>query len=197
MTLQTINPSASSHDAWESGAAAVTLTDEVKVTAGTAWAGLLAPSVTATKLATINSATLYYQASATTHDDPDLDWYAQAADTAAVFTTGASNITSRSRTTAVTQDTATSIGNSTYRSVNVTAQVAEVVARSGWVSGNNLALIGDARSGSCDLWMRSYDSGGAVWYLEINYTEPSAGQPMAARGRQVPGMRRPHGHQGW
>ena len=197
MTVQTIYPTASSHDAWESGAGAMTLIDEIKVTAGTAWAGLLAAAVAATKLATINSATLYYQASATTHDDPDINWYAQAADTAAVFTTGASDITSRSRTTAVTADTATGIGNTTYRSVNVTAQVAEVVGRTGWVSGNNLALLGDARSGACDLWMRSYDSGGAVWYLEINYTEPSAGQPMAARGRQVPGMRRPHGHQGW
>ena len=184
MTLQTINPSASNHDAWESGAGAVTLTDEAKVTSGTAWLGLLAAAVAATKLATINNSTLYYQASATSHDDPDIDWYLQAADTAAAFTTGASNISGRARTTAVTQDTATSIGNSTYRSVDVTAQVAEVVGRSGWVSGNNLALIGDARSASCDLWMRTYDSGGAVWYLEIDYTEPSSGaRPRIARTR--------------
>jgi hypothetical protein len=199
MTIQTINPAASSHDAWESGAGAVTLTDEVKVTAGTAWAGLFAPSVTATKVATIISATLYYQSSASTHDEPDFNWYAQAADTASVFTTGSTNISSRTRTTAVTQDTATGIGNSTYRSVDVTAQVAEVVSRTGWASGNNLALLGDARSGSCDLWMRSYDSGGAVWYLEINYTEPPAGdgQPTVARLRLVPGVGKTHGQQGW
>lgn len=180
MTVQTIYPTASSHDAWESGTGVMTLIDEVKVTAGTSWAGLLAEGVAATKLATINSATLYYQSSNNTHDDPDINWYAQAADTAAVFTTGASNITARSKTTAVTQDTATGIGNTTYRSVNVTAQVAEVVVRAGWVAGNNLALLGDARGAGCDLWMRTYDSGGSIWYLEIDYTEPGSGQPVKA-----------------
>lgn len=34
--------------------------------------------------------------------------------------------------------------------------------------------------------------------LEITFTyTPPAGHPVAARGRQVPGMRRPHGQQGW
>lgn len=32
--------------------------------------------------------------------------------------------------------------------------------------------------------------------ITIDYTEAS-GQPMIARARAVPGMRRPHGHQGW
>ncbi len=179
MPVQTISPTASSHDAWEAGTGVVTLTDEVKMTAGPSWGGLLLAAVTASHQATINSATLYYQASATSHDDPDIDWYLQAADTAAAFTTGASNISGRARTTAVTQDTSTAIGNTVYRSVNITSQVAEVKGRAGWVSGGNMALIADARSASCDIWLRSYDSGGSFWYVEINYTEPvGSGVPL-------------------
>ena len=186
MPVQTISPTASSHDAWESGTGVVTLTDEVKMTAGTAWGGFLLTGVTASHQATINSATLYYQASATSHDDPDIDWYLQAADTAAAFTTGASNISGRARTTAVTQDTATAIGNTVYRSVNITSQVAEVTGRVGWVSGGAMALLVDARSAGCDVWLRSYDSGGSVWYVEINYTEPGG---MASKALYYARMR--------
>jgi hypothetical protein len=56
-----------------------------------------------------------------------------------VFTTTGSSISSRSRTTAVTGDTATNIGTGSYRTVNITAQVDEVTSRSGWASGNNIA----------------------------------------------------------
>ena len=46
MTTLTINPSASSHDAWENNLGAVTLTDEIRLTAATAWGGLFLPNVT-------------------------------------------------------------------------------------------------------------------------------------------------------
>ena len=198
MTTLTINPSDSAHDAWESGAAAMTLTGEIKLTAATAWGGLFLPNVTIPAGSTINSATLYYQASATSHDDPVVTWYAQAADTASAFSGSASDISSRSRTTANASDSATGIGNSSYRSVTITTLIAEVAGRGGWGSGNNMALIADAGSG-IDLWIRSYDTGGDVWYVEIDYTAPpsGSGHPTVARWRSVPGMGRAHGHQGW
>jgi len=170
MTTITINPSASNHDAWEAQTGAITLTGEVRVAAGTAWGGLLVPGVTVPSGATINSATLYYRSTTTLHDDPDLNWYAQAADNAGEFTTTSYDISGRTRTTAVTQDTATGIGTASYRTVNITSQVAEVIGRGGWASGNNIALIADGRSASTDLWLRGYDSGGSVWYVEIDYS---------------------------
>ena len=171
MTTVTINPSASNHDAWQDAAGAVTLTGEVRVSAGTAWAGLFLPSVAVPAGTTITSATLYYKATSGVHDDPDVDWYAQAADTAAVFTTTASSISSRSRTTAKTQDTAVGIGTANWHAVDVTAPLQEVFSRGGWASGNNAALIGDGRSGSSEIWLGSYDGGGGiVWYVEIVYS---------------------------
>ena len=68
MTTLTINPSASSHDALENNLGAVTLTDEIRLTAATAWGGLFLPNVTIPAGSTINGATWFYEASATTHD---------------------------------------------------------------------------------------------------------------------------------
>jgi len=167
MTTITINPSASNHDASQDGTGAVTLTGHLAATAGTNWLGLLLPDVTVPVGATINSATLYYKAQSTTRDDPGFNWYAEASDSASVFTTGASNISSRSRTTAVTGDTATNIGTSSYRTVDVTAQVNEVTTRTGWASGNNIALIADASS-AADIWILAYDNESGIWYVEIH-----------------------------
>ena len=183
MTTLTINPSASAHDAWEAGTNVMTLTGEVRITAATAWGGLFLPNVTIPAGSTINSATVYYEASATTHDDPVLTWWMQNADTAAVFSTTNGDITGRPRTTANASDSATGIGNTAYRSVNITTLAAEVVARGGWASGNNMALLLDGGTG-IDLWIRSYDTGGDIWYVEFDYTAPSSGAwPRVARSR--------------
>jgi hypothetical protein len=173
MTTITLNPSASNHDASQDGAGVVTLTSELKATAGTHWIGLLLPGVTVPVGATINSATLYYKPYSTARDDPGFNWYAEAADNASVFTTTGSSISSRSRTTAVTGDTATNIGTGSYRTVDVTAQVDEVTTRAGWASGNNIVLIADASDAAADIWILSYDSGSGIWYVEIDYTATS------------------------
>jgi hypothetical protein len=181
MTTITINPSASNHDAWQGNAGVMTLTGDIRVGAGTAWAGLLLASVGVPVGATIDSAYLKYQSSTTNHDDTELNWYAQAADTADVFTTDTNDISARPRTAAVVADVATAIGSSTYRSITITSLIAEVTERTGWASGNNIALVGDATA-NCDLWIRSYDSGGAVWYVEINYTAGRLTRTVTASG---------------
>jgi hypothetical protein len=181
MTTITLNPSASNHDASQDGTGAVTLTGYLVATAGTHWLGLLLPGVTVPVGATINSATLYYKPFSTTRDDPGFNWYAEAADNASVFTTTGSSISSRSRTTAVTGDTATNIGTGSYRTVDVTAQVDEVTTRTGWASGNNIALIADA-SAAADIWILSYDSGSGIWYVEIDYTAGVFTRTVSASG---------------
>jgi hypothetical protein len=181
MTTITLNPSASNHDASQDGTGAVTLTGYLVATAGTHWLGLLLPGVTVPVGATINSATLYYKPYLTTRDDPGFNWYAEAADSASVFTTTGSSISSRSRTTAVTGDTAKNIGTGSYRTVDVTAQVNEVTTRAGWASGNNIVLIADA-SAAADIWILSYDSGSGIWYVEIDYTAGRLTRTVSASG---------------
>jgi hypothetical protein len=55
---------------------------------------------------------------------------------------------------------------------------------------------------SFEIWVRNTQSRNVhvtTLYAEITYTPVATGdgQPMVARARLVPGMRRPHGHQGW
>lgn len=196
MTLLTINPTASNHDAREDNAGAMTLTGAIALTSASYWGGLLLPAVALPVGATVDSATLYYFPTNTSSDDVNQNIYGEAADNAGVFTTTTSDISSRARTTAFVADIASSVG-AAYRAVDVTAIVAEIGGRAGWASGNNMALILDCLSGSSTLVLRTWDNTTNVWYVEINYTAAGSGQAAAARGRQVPGMRRPHGQQGW
>jgi len=183
MATATFSPSQSNHDAWQGLNGDMTLTAEIKLASGVAWAGLFLEAVPfPMKGANIISATLYYEAAHTLRDDPYIDWYLQDADTAAVFTTTSNDISSRPRTTAVTTDQATAIGNTSYRAVDLTAQVAEVVARPGFGTGGySMAVIGDVQTG-CDLWVRTWDSGGDVWYVEVVY---SAGSLVLPRRRKT------------
>ena len=178
MTLLTVNPSASNHDA-KQATSAMTLTGVVSVVGAAQWAGLLLPGVTVPAGATVNSATLYYKATSTAHDIPALVWYAQDVDSAAAFTTTDNNIDTRPRTAASTSDSATDIGTAAYRTVDVTAQIAAVVGRGGWASGNNIALLGDGQTG-VDLWIASWDTGTDVWYVEIDYTANRVTRTIAA-----------------
>ena len=181
MTLITINPSASNHDAWQGVGGAMTLTGEIRLSVGTSWGGLFLASVGVPAGASIDSAYLKYQATNSTRDDPDVIWYAEDADTTGVFTTGTSDISNRTRTSASVSDSATGIGNSTYRSVTITTLIAEVVARGGWASGHHIALIADAGSGS-NLWIRPYDDGTGIWYVEINYSSGVEGAGAVTLG---------------
>ena len=178
MTTVTINPSASNHDARQA-AGPVTLTGAVTIVGGSQWGGLLLPGVSVPAGATINSATLYYKATSTDHDDPAINWYAQNADTAAVFVTTDNDIVDRPRTTTFVADSASAIGTSAYRSVNITPLIAAVTSRAGWASGNNIALIADGLTG-VDLWIPSYDNGSNVWYVEIDYTANQFTREIAA-----------------
>ena len=179
MTTQTINPTASAHDVREA-AGTVVLTSNV-LTAGTHWVGLFLPSVAVPVGATINSATLYYKSVDAARDDPHVVWYANDVDDAAVFTTGASNVSSRTLTTASVTDSATGIGTTNYRAVNITSLIAEVTARGGWAAGNDIALIGDCQGGIA-LEYGHYDGGANVWYAEINYTSGTSGAGAATLG---------------
>lgn len=183
MTLLTINPTDSSHDAREAGGT-VTVTGNPFVTSGLHWLGLLLPSVALPAAATLVSSTLYYKSVDSARQSPNLVWYVQAADNPSGYTATASDISGRPRGTASVSDVASNIGTTTYRAVDITALVAEAHARPGWASGNNIALIGDAQAGSLEIG--GYDTGANIWYVEINYSVASESGPGA--GLRLPGL---------
>jgi hypothetical protein len=98
---------------------------------------------------------------------------AQAADTAAAFTTAAFNLSSRSRTTASSiwsPPAWTVIGEAGagQRTPNLATVIQEVVARPGWASGNAIGVI---LTGSGRRTAEALESGAALApRLHIEYT---------------------------
>jgi len=197
MTTLNLQVAASADDAFENAAGAVTTNGTAigTLSTGNMWAGFRW-AVAAPQGVTVSSATAQFYVNSTSFDDLVFDLYAQAADTAAAFTTTTNDVSGRARTTAKTGVNAASVGVGWY-SVDVKAAAQEVIDRAGWADGNYLALIIDALAG-INFQCRAYDGDTSLAAkLDITYVDPSTGQPMVARGRLVPGMRRPHGHQGW
>lgn len=191
---------ASADDAAQAPDTSVSITGTVMNANSTSQgAGMRWPNVTIPQGSTINSATLTITVVNTSFDDPDVNIYGQAADNAAAFAATNNNVSSRTSTTAVVTWTASSIGAGAKNAPDLKTVVEEIVGRAGWSSGNALALIVWGRSGASLLRWNQYDNGSGAASLNIDYTEPPAGsgQPAWARGRFVPGMGRPHGHQGW
>jgi hypothetical protein len=96
--------------------------------------------------AQILSAWVQFKADETVNTAGTMVFRAQAVDSAPVFTSVASNVSSRALTTASTSWTPASwtvVGDAAaaQRSPDLTAVVQEVVSRTGWASGNSLAIV--------------------------------------------------------
>ena len=150
--------------------------------------------MTVPNAATVSSAVISFYVTSTSNDTPNGAPVAmQDADNAATFTTTASDISARALTSTVAWSGA-NIGAG-WKTVDVTAAVQAVVNRAGWASGNALVAVINGASGT-DLTITAWDGTPAnAAKLDITYVD--AGQTAWARGRQIPGMRKAHGAQGW
>ena len=175
MTTLNLQVSQSSDDAFENAVGTVTIngTSMVFNNAGY-WIGYRFQGVTIPNASTINTATLSYYVTSTTRDDNEQDVYGEDVDDAATFSTAASNISSRTLTTAKTTVSADSVGVGFY-AVDVTAVIQEIINRAGWVSGNDLALLMDALTG-VNLAPDTYDNSPTnAAKLDIDYTASGGG----------------------
>lgn len=163
ITNQTI--AASSDDAQDLGGT-VTLTGTTiggSLDNTTEWVGLRFTNITIPKGSTITSATIGVVPSATTEDEPSVTIFFQAADDCSTFTTGASDISNRSRTSASVSWSSTDLGadGATYfTSPSLVTPLQEVIDRGGWASGNDVCVIIQGGStGTRDLTIEAYDLG--------------------------------------
>ncbi|MEK0449114.1 MAG: hypothetical protein RL088_1382 [Verrucomicrobiota bacterium] len=175
----TVPIATSADDAEESAAGAVSLTstdielvdDGGLQTVGLRFAGLNIPQGAVISSATIQFKTDEVQSEATT-----LDIAAQAADTAPVFTTTASSLSSRAitNTTVLWQPAAwNTIGEATatQRTPNLAALVQEIVSRPGWASGNAIAFLIE---GTGHRTAEAFDkAGGVPATLSVTYSVQS------------------------
>lgn len=158
--------------------------------ATTDWAGMRWDNVTVPNGATIHTAYLACVPSGTGEDEPLVTIYAEDADDPAQFTTTASDISNRSRTSGVSwSDANLGVSGATYAiSADIASQIQTVVNRAGWASGNAMVVIvqGGATS-TRDLTIEAQDLGPDTNppILAINYTAAVAGGAMLRQKRMT------------
>ena len=164
---------ASADDANQNGTA-VSLTAVLQVFSATRYVGVRFPNVTVPQGATINSATLTVDVPSTSLDSPNgVTWYGELATNAAAFTTTASDITNRARTSATLVWSGSNIGTGDHN-LTVTSIAQEIVNQGGWASGNAMALL--LYGVTANLQITSYDTSTTLCArLAIDYTAGGGG----------------------
>lgn len=157
MALWNGKPLASADDAKQDGTT-MTLTDaQITLSSGVQWGGLRFPNCTIPQGSVIQSAVLTLNLVAGNTSPDGLTIYGEAADNSAAFTTGASNISNRTRTSANVVWSGTSLGGGDKTAPDVAAVVSEIISRPGWASGNALSLVLDSMASS-SFRFTAYDS---------------------------------------
>lgn len=151
--------------------------------ATTDWAGMRFQNVTVPKGATITSAFISVVPSGTGEDEPLITLSAEDADSSATFTTTASDISNRSRTSTVSWSSTdlAATGASYHNSPDLTSQIQTVIDRSGWAAGNPVTVIAQGGATSTrDLTIEAFENAGNnPPQLTINFTYPSPAFELA------------------
>lgn len=144
-------------------------------------AGLRFANINIPQGATITSAVLNVSITSTSVDSPYADIYANAVDNANDFTSEAS-VNNRVRTSAAVLWNQVDVGTGYKPSPNIASVIQEIVNRSGWASGNSIALLLDGKPDQTRvLSFRAFDGYGIAGSarLVINYsTDPDTTPPI-------------------
>jgi hypothetical protein len=155
---------ASSDDAQQSGTT-MTLngtTIGASLDATTEWVGLRFTNITIPSGATITAAAVGVVPSGTGEDEPLVTVFLEAADDCATFTTTASDISNRSRTTGVSWSSTDlgATGSSYHDTPSLVTDFQAVINRAGWASGNDVCVIIQGGSTATrDLTIEAQDLG--------------------------------------
>ena len=174
MTTLTRSVSASSDDAQETGGTMALTGANLNANSGNQIVGLRFTNVTIPAGATINSAYLTVNITSGSYDDPNLTIRGSGEADTTAFTSTANDITDRWKTSAAVAWSATGIGTGAKNSPDLATLISEILAISGWASGNDMNFYLAGNSGSA-FRIDSYDNGSNAPQLTINYTEPAAG----------------------
>ncbi len=152
--------------------------------ATTDWAGMRFQNVDVPKGATVTSAFISVVPSATTEDEPLITLSAEDVDSSGTFTTGASNISNRTRTSTVSwSSTDLAASGSTYHnSPDITSMVQTIINRAGWATGNPVTIIAQGGATTTrDLTIEAFENAGNnPPRLTINFTYPDPAIELAA-----------------
>jgi len=172
---------ASTDDAEQTSTGTVNLTDIDLDIDNQQWIGLRFNNVTIPQGAYIISAYVTFRAEDNETVTTNSTIYGQAADNATTFTTASNNISSRARTSASVAWSMASWSSGTNQNTpEIRAVVQEIVNRSGWSSGNSLAVLLQSTTSGGDRDAVTYNANTTTAaLLHVDYvvvTRPSATQ---------------------
>ena len=136
--------------------------------------GLRFTNVTVPPGSTINSATITVSVVSTSYDDPDVVIRGSGEANPATFAADANHLSNRAKSTATVNWAATNIGAGAENTPDLSTLVSEMIALSGWASGNAMAFYMTGNSGTA-LRIYAYENGSNQAQLTIDYTAPAAG----------------------
>lgn len=152
--------------------------------ATTDWVGMRFQNVAIPKGATVTSASVSVVPSGTGEDEPLVTIFAEDADSAATFTTGASNISNRTRTSGIAWSSTdlAATGATYHASSDISAAVQTVVNRASWSTGNPIAIVMQGGANTArDLTIESFENAGNnPPRLTVNFTYPNPAFELAA-----------------
>jgi hypothetical protein len=177
--MTTISINANSDDAWQTNTDSVT--DDNKVVIGNAYGnnyygGYRFNNVGIPNGATINLAKIQLDYNYQSGSSTAIDIYGEDIDNAPTFSTGDNdNITTRVKTGNVT-NWASPHSSGTGNTSDIKTVVQEIVDRTGWESGNSMAVLFYPASGNSDEWESiSYNDGGTIkLYIDYSITDDDA-----------------------
>ncbi|MCW5865412.1 MAG: hypothetical protein KIT52_20160 [Anaerolineae bacterium] len=180
MTTLTRSIAASSDDAQETSGTMALTGANLNANSASQIIGLRFTNITIPPGSTINSATLTVYVTSGSYDDPNLTIRGSGEADPTTFTSAANDITDRWKTSAAVSWNAGNIGAGAKNSPDLATLITEILAISGWASGNDMNFYITGASGSA-FRINAYDNGSDIPQLTINYTEPAAGgQPPRA-----------------
>ena len=174
MTTFTASVAASSDDAQESAGTVLIDGTNLNANSATQISAVRFQNVTIPPGSTINSAYITVSITSTTYDDPAATIRGGAEANPATFTTAANHLTDRFKTSASVAWNDTGLGSGAENTPSLVTLVEEIIAISGWASGNAMAFYFTG-SATSSLRFNSYDNGSGIPSITIASTAPTGG----------------------
>ena len=174
MTTFTASVAASADDSQESGSTNTINGTTINANSATQMSAVRFTGVTVPPGSTITTAYLTLNLPNATYDEPDLTIRGSGEANPAAFTTAASHLSGRTKTSAGVTWVASNIGIGARTTPALKTLVEEIIAIPGWAGGNAMCFYFIGNAGS-SFRFYAYDNGSDYAILTIDYTAPSSG----------------------
>lgn len=189
MATLSVQIAASSDDANQSGTTMDLTSTNVNVNAANQYGGFRFTGLTIPAGSTIDVCYITFNFPSGSFDEPNVTFWGELAANPGTYTTTASDITNRTKTTASVAWQPGNLGIGLHNSPSLVTIMQEIIDQGGWASGNAAAIMVYGGTGSL-FRVTGYDgtpASAALLYTE--YTAPSGGSSRQRKRHLAQGLR--------